>query len=584
MTSSALPERGVARGGMTAWVNARGGQRAWLAAALIAVLALLVVPPLLVLIQGSLTETARDGMTHLSLRNFSDMVGDKEFVASTVNSLIFAAGSMTIALLIGWINAWIVERTDAPLRGLAYLTAIISLGTPYVLFVTAWLLLLGKAGPVNQALRDLTGTHDLFVNIYSMTGMIFVEGIIWSPMAFLLVAATLRNANPEFEEAARMSGATGGQVFRRITLRLSAPAIAALAMLIFVRTLESFEVPALVGLPGRVYVLTTDIYSRVFAVAPPNLGGASAFSILLLGVVFVLLYYYGRLSSRAERFGTITGKSFRPRPFDLGRWRGVAAAVIVFNAFLLLVVPLAMLLWTALLPFYQPFSLRAFKFLTVANFNTVLSSDHFDLAINTLIVSVVAATVVMILTMFGSWLSVRRQAGGWIIERLATVPLVFPGIVLGVAVMQIFLRLPIPLYGTIWILVFAFVINYLPYGMRYSASSMIQIHRELEETASVCGATPLTTMRRIVAPLLAPGLIAGWLFIFLMSARALSLAILLAGPRSQTMAVAMFDLWSNGQSTELAALGLLWSAAMACVAIAFYALARRANVGIFSQG
>jgi iron(III) transport system permease protein len=149
--------------------------------------------------------------------------------------------------------------------------------------------------------------------------------------------------------------------------------------------------------------------------------------------------------------------------------------------------------------------------------------------------------------------------------------------------MQVFLRIPIPLYGTLGILIWAFVINYLPYGMRYCSSGMLQIHRELEEAAAICGASALTRLRRIVAPLLAPALVAGWLFIFLMSARALSLAILLAGPSSQTMAVAMFDLWGNGQGTELAALGLMWSMLMAMIAVVFYAIARRSAAGALGR-
>jgi len=195
------------------------------------------------------------------------------------------------------------------------------------------------------------------------------------------------------------------------------------------------------------------------------------------------------------------------------------------------------------------------------------------------LVGLAAASAVILLTLFASWLSVRRAPGGWLAERLAMAPLVFPGIVLGVAVMQIFLRVPIPIYGTLWILIWAFIISYLPYGMRYSASGMLQIHRELEEVAAISGASPLTRLRRIVAPLLGPSLLAGWLFIFLLAARALSLPILLAGPRSQTMAVAMYDLWSNGQGTELAALGLLWTGLMTLIAVIFYMLTRRSAAG-----
>jgi iron(III) transport system permease protein len=412
-----------------------------------------------------------------------------------------------------------------------------------------------------------------------MPGMILVEGFLWSPLAFLLVGASLRNANPELEEAARMSGAGVLATIRRVTLRLSLPSILALAMLVFIRAIEAFEVPALVGLPGRVSVLTTDIYSNMVAKAPPDIGGASALSVLMLVLVLVLLYGYGRLSRHAEKFATITGKGFRPRLFDLGCLRIATAAVLVLNFVLLLVVPMAMLVWVSLLPFYQPPSAAALKLLTFDNYRTVLSPDHVGLIANTLMVSVATATIAIALTFLAAWLVVRRGPGAFVIERLATIPLVFPGLVLGIAVMQLFLRVPIPIYGTLGILIWAFVINYLPYGMRYSASGMLQIHRELEESAEICGASPFMRLRRIVAPLLAPALLAGWLFIFLMAARVLSLAILLAGPRSQTMAVTLFDLWTNGQGTELAALGLMWSMLMAMIAMVFYALARRSAAG-----
>src|SRR6516165_5637235 len=513
----------------------RGGARqtTWIATLLIAALAALVLPPLIFLLQGSVTVAGAPGeATRWGLENFASVLGGRHFVGSTLATLSFAAGSAAIALAVGWVMAWIVERTNAPLKGLAYLTAIISLGTPYILYVSAWLLVFGKAGPVNQLYRSLTGSTDVLVNIYSMPGMIVVEGFLWSPLAFLLVGATLRNANPELEEAARVSGAGVWSTIRRVTMRLSLPAIMALAMLIFIRAIEAFEVPALLGLPGRISVLTTDIYTDMMAKAPPDLGGSSALSVLML---------------------------------------------------LLLLVPMLMLGWISLLPFIAPVGAAALRLISLNNYRTVLASDHLDLMINTMMVAVATATIAVALTFLSAWLAVRRAPGGWLIERLTTIPLVFPGLVLGVAVMQVFLRLPIPLYGTIGILIWAFVISYLPYGMRYCASGMVQIHRELEEAAAVCGAPALTRLRRIVAPLLAPALVAGWLFIFLMAARVLSLAILLAGPRSQTMAVAMFDLWSNGQGTELAALGLMWSLLMAMIAVVFYFLARRSAAGALGR-
>ena len=565
----------------TLWSRLAAYQTLLVAAVLIVVLAALVLPPFVFLLKASIVDAQRGG--EWSLANFEAVLGSRRFLVTSANSLVFAAGSAVVALAIGWTTAWIVERTNTPLKPLAYLTAIISLGTPYILYVTAWLLLFGKAGPINQLYRTVTGTSDVLINVYSMPGMIMVEGFLWSPLAFLLVGATLRNANPELEEAARVSGAGTWMTIRRVTLRLSLPSILALAMLVFIRAVEAFEVPALVGLPGRISVLTTDIYGNMVAQAPPDIGGASALSVLMLALVLVLLAIYGRLSRHAERFATITGKGFRPRPFDLGRLRYLAAGILVLNFLLLLAVPIAMLAWVSLLPFYQPISTAALALVTLDNYRTVFSPDHVGLIANTLLVAVATATLAVALTFLAAWLAVRRAPGGWVVERLATIPLVFPGLILGIAVMQLFLHLPIPLYGTLGILIWAFVINYLPYGMRYSAAGMLQIHRELEESAEMCGASPLMRLRRIVAPLLAPALLAGWLFIFLMAARVLSLAILLSGPRSQTMAVTLFDLWTNGQGTELAALGLIWSMLMAMIAAVFYILARRSAASALAR-
>jgi iron(III) transport system permease protein len=317
---------------------------------------------------------------------------------------------------------------------------------------------------------------------------------------------------------------------------------------------------------------------------PPDLGAASSLSVLLLVVVAVLLYFYGKLTKNAERFATITGKNFRPNQLDLGAWKYVGAGVLALNFILLLVLPLIILIWASMLPFYTTFSWAAYARITGDNYRHVFqSSRYISLMANTFIIALVTATAVMLLSAITGWLTVRKARWASILDRLATTPLVFPGIVLGVGVMQLFLNIPLGVYGTIWIIVWAFVINYLPYGVRYSFAGMLQIHRELEEAAAVSGASQQTAFRRVVLPLLSPSLIAGWLFIFLISTRVLSLPVLLSGPSSQTMAVAMFDLWGNGQGPELAALGLLWSVAMTCIALTFYFVARRSGAGVHAQ-
>lgn len=549
---------------------------------LMIVLVLLVVPPILILIQLSLTHIAADGTWGAyTLDNYRALFSGAEFFGILWSTVVFAAFATVISLLFGGILAWLVERTNTPFKRLAYLTAIVSLGTPYVLYVMAWLFLFGRAGPINQFYQWLSGSSTVLLNVYSLWGMMLIEGFLWSPLVFLLMSATFRMSNAEMEEAARMNGASVWDTIWHVSLKLARPAILALAMFVFIRNIEAFEVPALVGIPGDVKVLTTDIYLAIREF-PPNLGHASAFSVVMLVFVAVLLYFYSRISKHAERYASVTGKGYRPRPFDLGTGRALAGIVVLANFAVVLALPLLALLWMALTPFISPIRWAVMKSMTFDNFTVVLTSpSYLTLALNTLIISVVAATAAVLLTAVGGWLAARRKPGGSIVDQLATMPLIFPGIVLGVALLNISLNSPLPLYGTIWLISIAYLIRYLPYGMRYSYSGVLQVHKELEEAGVASGAGVMQVLARIVAPLLSPSLMAGWLFIFLISSRELSIAILLAGPNSQVIAVSMFDLWQNGQAGELSALGLIWTLLMVLVASAFYLVERRQSAKTF---
>ncbi|WP_216851047.1 iron ABC transporter permease, partial [Acidisphaera sp. L21] len=337
------------------------------------------------------------------------------------------------------------------------------------------------------------------------------------------------------------------------------------------------------GMPGGVNVLTTEIYRSIQEV-PPRLGYASAFSVVMLIAMSVLLFFYGRISRHAERYASITGKGYRPRPFRLGRGRWVAGAVILLNFIIVLVLPFSALFWVACQPFVRPMRWAGVHTLTMKQFDAVFSSpSYLQLGINTLVVAVGTATVAMALTAATGWLAARRQIGGRLVDQLVTIPLVFPGLVLGVALLEFALKLPIPIYGTLWIIGIAFLICYMPYGMRYCYAGVLQIHPELEQAAGVAGAGTGTAIRRIVAPLLWPSIASGWLFIFLLCAKEMALPLLLAGPDSQTISVAMFDLWTNGQGGEVAALGLLWAGLMTIFAGAFYVLMRRHSAKAFGK-
>jgi iron(III) transport system permease protein len=549
---------------------------------LIALLCAGVIPPFVFLTYSSLHELdPSGGFGALTFGHFAAIFSSRTFGSVILNSVVYSLGSALLALVIGATQAWLAERTDAFLRQVLYVSSIISLGIPYVLYIVAWILFLGKAGPVNTFLLQTFGGTEPYINIYSLGGMIFVEGMLWSPLAFLLLSPVFRNSDASFEEAASICGAGLFSTLRYVTLGMARPALLALGLLVFIKASESFEVPALVGLPGSTRVLTSTIYQRLTLDMPPDVGSASAFGVLLLVVMAILLQVYSRVAAQTHRYQTVTGKGFRPRVIRLGRWRYAAGALIVTIPFIVVVIPLGTILWAALLPYYQPFSIKALPLLGFNNFVQVLNSPSFRGAIvNSLVLGAAAATLVTALAAVAGWCVARRVTGGRLLDALAALPLVFPAIVLGLAFLEIFVHAGSQIYGSLLSLVVVSVVAYIPYGLRYAQLGVIQIHPELEEAAAIAGARQARTFVRVVLPLLVPALISCWLFVFLLAVRAVSLMLLLAGPDSQVVAVTLFDFWNNGQVGELAALGCVWTAIMTVFCVAFLVVARRYQLPI----
>ena len=540
----------------------------------------LVLPPLYSVLQTSLFTTKLTGeLDEFTLRYYQELFRELQVLGPFLNTLYFSIGSALFATIIGGVVAWVVTRTDTPLRGLGYFTAFASFGTPFILYTIGWLLLLGKAGPVNYWLRTLLNQSGPVLNVYSLWGMVLIESFLWSPFVFLMLAASFRSMDPSLEEASAACGARLWQTLRRVSLRLMLPAFFSVILLIFIRSFESFEIPALVGLPGDIRVLTTSIYLDSQRM-PPTYGRAGAFSVLLMLVVAATLYLYFRVTREGDKFHTVTGKGYRPTVIQLGGWRYVTAALLLLYSFVLLVLPFLIVLWASLLPFYMQPSLEAFSLFTLKNFITAI---HFpkitDSIKNSVLLGLGSASVVMLLTTFASWILVRTKLRGrWLLDLLTTLPLLFPGIVMGLAIMRFYLIVPIPIYGTLWILLVAFITRYIPYGIRYTHSGLLQLHRELEEAAYTSGASWSNAMRRITLPLLTPSFLGGWVFVFLLSAKELSMSILLAGPQTPVVSVAIFELWENGQVGELAAFGVIWTVILVSVAIIYYLIARRYGI------
>ncbi len=564
----------------TAWLTSRLDASAVVMMLVSGVTAYLVLPPLYSVIQTSLFTTKLTGeIDQFTLRYYQELLRELQLIGPFLNTFYFSVGSALCATALGGSIAWIVVRTDSPLRGLGYFTAFASFGTPFILYAIGWLLLLGKAGPVNYWLKMFFHQSAPFINVYSLFGMILIESLLWSPFVFLMLAAAFRSMDPSLEEASSVCGARVWQTMRRISLRLMLPAFFSVLLLIFIRTFESFDIPALVGLPGDLRVLTTTIYLDAQKL-PPKYGSAGAFSVLLMLLVAATLYVYFRITREGDRFHTVTGKGYRPARIRLGRWRVAAGSALILYATVVLVLPFLIILWASLLPFYMQPSLEGLSRLTVKNY---LSAIHFpklaDSIKNSVLLGVGSASFVMVLTLLASWLLVRTKIRGrWLLDLLTTLPLMFPGIVMGLAILRFYLFVPIPLYGTLWILLIAFVTRYIPYGIRYTHSGLLQLHKELEEASYVSGASWFSSMRRIVLPLITPSFLGGWIFIFLLSAKELSMSVLLVSPQTPVVPVAIFELWENAQVGELAAFGVIWTAILVSVAIGYYIFARRYGI------
>ena len=576
-----LPVRTGVSGGILSWGSTFNFDVATVVMIIVSVVTgYLVLPPLYSVIQTSLFTTTLTGeIDQFTLRYYQDLLSELQVVGPFLNTCYFAAGSATLATLIGGSIAWIVTRTDSPLRGLGYFTAFASFGTPFILYTIGWLLLLGKAGPINSWLKTLLDQTGPVINVYSLFGMVFIESLLWSPFVFLMLAATFRSMDPSLEEASSVCGARVWQTMRRISLRLMLPAFFSVMLLIFIRSFESFEIPALVGLPGDIRVLTTSIYLDAQKL-PPKYGSAGAFSVLLMLVVAATLYFYFRMTREGDRFHTITGKGYRPTVITLGRWRYLAASALVVYAVVLLALPFLIIVWASLLPFYMQPSIDAMAKFTLKNYITAIHFPKVTDAIkNSVLLGLGSASAVMLLTLFASWLLVRTKTRGrWLLDLLTTLPLLFPGIVMGLAILRFYLFVPIPVYGTLWILLIAFVTRYIPYGIRYTHSGLLQLHKELEEASYVSGASWFNSMRRIVVPLITPSFLGGWAFIFLLSAKELSMSVLLVSPQTPVVSVAIFELWENAQVGELAAFGVIWSAILVSIAVVYYLFARRYGV------
>jgi iron(III) transport system permease protein len=378
-----------------------------------------------------------------------------------------------------------------------------------------------------------------------------------------------------------MSGAGTLTTLRRVTLPLVRPWAASVLLLLMIRSLESFEVPSIIGIPARVHVYTNQIY-LAFSGSPPDYGGASALAVGLLVLSVAGVWVYLSVSRDTNRFETVSGKAFRSRRIELGRFRWVATFAVVVYAVVVVALPILIIGWASLLPFFAKPGLSSLKLVSLHNYRSLLADSGVLHAFkNSLMLGVLTATIVTLLTAVVAWVRQRsRLPGAKGLEFLAMIPIAVPGLVLGMGLIVMYVAVPLPVYATVWILLIAYVTKNLPYGMRTSSGSMSQLKLELEEAASMSGGSWWQTFRRVTLPLLRPGLVAGWIYILIVSMREFSTSVLLVTGQSNVLSVIVFTKFENGEVTAVAALGMLMIVFSTAIVAVFYRMSRRVGVRV----
>jgi len=546
----------------------------------------LVLVPLCALVYNAFTEDTGFGPGAFSLENFVEAYSSWHILRLFGNSLLFAAGTAAATLVMGALVAWVVERTDAPGARLFHTLALLSFAVPGLLMAMAWIFVFSpNIGWGNALLKSLFGLAEAPVNIYSMPGMTWALASHYFPLAYLTLGPALRVLDMRMEEAALMSGGNYAQVFGKVTLPLLRPAILSALLLLFVLGMASYEVPRVIGRPARIDVFTTDIQGAIIS-TPPAFGVASALSLTLLAICILAVLFYRRAVRNAESFATITGKGYRPTRVKLGPWRWPVVLAVVAMFAVALGLPLLTLVWQSFFRnLAQPF-FSAGAPPTLDNYEFILRYPIFLAAVKTSVVlAAMAATIVAGLTFVMAWIAQRAlPRSGVVLDALAFAPIAIPGVIVGAGILVAYLMLPIPIYNTIWILLVAYVTLNLPYGMRFASSGIAQIHRELEEAAQVAGAGLGQMFGRVVLPLIAPVLLAGWIYVFVLAVRELGASIFLIGPGTHVLGTISLTMWEEGGSYgAVAALGVIQIIPLVLIVAGLRAIElrmeRRAEVG-----
>jgi iron(III) transport system permease protein len=517
-----------------------------------------------------------------TLRHYRELFSEAFVYKALLNTTGSAGISLAVAFAVAIPLAWIVERSDLPGRQMIYFLMIVGVLIPGLFTAMGWMFLLHPdIGILNVALRQWFGFERGPINIISVPGMGFVQGLGMASIAFIILAPSYRALHPTLEEAARVHGMSLYQTLRNVSIPLVFPATLAAAIYIVTISFAAFEVPAVIGLSDRIFTFSTLVY---FEANPqdgfPEYGPVSAMSSLMIGAALLLSWCYVRVLKKSYRYASVTGQAYAPRIVKLKHRKIIIWAAIILFVLISKILPLLLLGWAAIMPWLQLPTLEALSNVSFVSFSKVDWGLVWEGFKNSALLMIIVPTITTILSIVISWILVRSNfRGKLLIDFFAFLPHAVPNIIFAVSTVVIALfLLPtwIPLYGTLNILVLAYCLVWIAFGTRSFSSAMTQIHKELDEAGLVSGMSIYAVLLRILLPLLRPVLFNAWLWIALLVGREFTMASLLSTTReNMTMPVVTWSYWHGGQMSEASAVALVTIAFMVPTVALYWIVSRR---------
>ncbi|ALO39487.1 ABC transporter permease [Alcaligenes faecalis] len=524
---------------------------------LILIVGFLTLCPVLMLLLGSFSQ----GLTAFGSFTTAKYVAaytDPFLLEVTFNTVVFVLGSSLFSTALAVFLAYLNTRTNMPMKGVFTVLSIVPMMIPHLLFSVSWALLLNPSnGLINMFLQDTLGLQEAPLNIYSLWGMILVEGLLNMPVAYLIIAPAMASFDVSMEESSRVFGGGLWRTLTRVTLPILRPAIMAAFILAIVRALASYAVPRVLGTPGRVDVLATYLFEMISTGFAPDYGKAAALGMSVLSASIALIVLYRYMTKESSKYVTISSRGFKPTQLELRRAKIPLFIIVGIISLLMVVLPVAVLLYTSMIPYSMVPSARAFSLMSWANWIDVIQDPISKVAMkNSLFLAVVGASLGVLLSLFVAYVVVKlRTRAAALLDTLSFLSFSFPGIVIGIGFMWFFVQTP--LYATLTALLLAYIAAYLPYGIRPLSAAFVQVHAHLEESSAVAGASSWTTMRRIIIPLLIPGVVSAWILMATMFIRELTVSVVLSRPGTEVLAVQVLGYAEDGLWGKLSALGII---------------------------